>query len=153
MGIGIETRVETKFENSNVRKTNSCYLMNPFAGNATQRFPSSPNHRKAAVSRGRDRIWRTFEMAVAWMSRKGPEPVNLLVALDFVRNFVLTMKTPSWNFREPVGFGCRQQISAHVGGMTRAWLRRRPIHFAFHWRGICRAILSNGRPQSAHARR
>jgi hypothetical protein len=30
---------------------------------------------------------------------------------------------------------------AHLGGMTRAWLRHRPIHFAFHCRGISRATV------------
>jgi hypothetical protein len=64
------------------------------------------------------------------------------------------MKTSTWLIREPDGFGCFQQITAHVGGMTRAWLRHRPIHFAFHWRGICRAIrpkldlLETGRDES-----
>jgi hypothetical protein len=50
------------------------------------------------------------------------------------------MKTSTWPIRKPDGFGCFQQIAAHLGGMTRAWLRHCPIHFAFHWRGICRAI-------------
>jgi len=52
----------------------------------------------------------------------------------------LSMKSSTWPIREPDSFGCFQQIVAHLGGMTRAWLRHRPIHFAFHWRGICRAI-------------
>jgi hypothetical protein len=60
-----------------------------------------------------------------------------------MRNFGPDMKSSTWAtpIRQPDGFGCLQQIMAHLGGMTRAWLRRRPIHFAFHWRGICRAIF------------
>jgi hypothetical protein len=50
------------------------------------------------------------------------------------------MKSSTWPIREPDGFGCFRQIVTHLGGMTRACLRHRPIHFAFHWRGICRAI-------------
>jgi hypothetical protein len=43
--------------------------------------------------------------------------------------------------------GCLQQIVAHVGGMARAWLRNRPIHFGFHWGGICRALSLAVRPR------
>ena len=50
------------------------------------------------------------------------------------------MRSLTWRNRAPDGFGCFRQIVAHLGGMTRACLRHRPIHFAFHWRGICRAI-------------
>ena len=52
----------------------------------------------------------------------------------------MSMKTSTWPIHGPDSFGCSQQILAHLGGMTRAWLRHRPIRFAFHWRGICRAI-------------
>jgi hypothetical protein len=52
------------------------------------------------------------------------------------------MKISTWLINEPHGFGCFQQILAHLGGMIQACLRHRPIHFAFHWNGICRAISS-----------
>ena len=48
--------------------------------------------------------------------------------------------------------GTCQQILAHVGGMMLAFLRHRPIHFGFHWRGICRACLSAGLTRSKDAR-
>jgi len=54
----------------------------------------------------------------------------------------MSMKSATWPIREPDGFGCFRQIVAHLGGMTRAWLRHRPVHFAFHWAGICRAIMA-----------
>jgi len=50
------------------------------------------------------------------------------------------MKVSACPMSQQDGFGCCQQIAAHIGGMTQAWLRHRPIHFAFHWSGICRAI-------------
>jgi hypothetical protein len=34
------------------------------------------------------------------------------------------------------------QILAHVGGITKAFVRHHPVNWAFHWRGICRAISS-----------
>jgi hypothetical protein len=58
------------------------------------------------------------------------------------------MKTSTWPIYETDGFGCFRQIVAHLGGMTRACLRHRPIHFAFHWHGICRAILVGILPDS-----
>ena len=48
--------------------------------------------------------------------------------------------------------GTCQQILAHVGGMMLAFQRHRPIHFGFHWRGICRACLSAGLTRSKDAR-
>lgn len=59
------------------------------------------------------------------------------------------MKTSSSQIRVPGEIGCLQQIVAHVGGMARAWLRHRPIHFTFHWRGICRALLAAVPPSFA----
>ncbi len=56
------------------------------------------------------------------------------------------MKNSTWLFRDTNGFGCFRQIAAHVGGMTRAWLLHRPIHFGFHWRGICRAVVAGVLP-------
>lgn len=58
------------------------------------------------------------------------------------------MKTSTWQLRAPDEIGCFQQIVAHVGGMVRARLRHRPIHFTFHWRGICRALLVTVPPHS-----
>jgi hypothetical protein len=66
--------------------------------------------------------------------------MNLVLAFEILRNSGTSMKTPTSPIREPEGFGRFQQVMAHLGGMTRAWWRHRPIHFAFHWRGICRAI-------------
>jgi hypothetical protein len=68
--------------------------------------------------------------------------MQLIRAFESLRNFRMSMKLSTWAFGEPDGFGCFQQIMAHLGGMTRACLRGRPIHFAFHCRGICRAICS-----------
>ncbi len=56
------------------------------------------------------------------------------------------MRNSTWLIRETDGFGCFRQIAAHVGGMTRACLRHRPIHFGFHWRGICRALVAGLSP-------
>jgi hypothetical protein len=58
------------------------------------------------------------------------------------------MNTSIYPIREPNGFGSFQQIAAHLGGMARACVRHRPIHFAFHWRGIWRAILGGVMPES-----
>jgi len=77
--------------------------------------------------------------------------MNLILAFEIMRNFGKNMKTSTWPIREPDGFGCFRQIAAHLGGMTRAWLRRRPINFAFHWHGICRAILAGVLPDSQAA--
>jgi hypothetical protein len=75
--------------------------------------------------------------------------------LDFqiLRNLGPSMKSSTLPIREPDGFGCFRQIVAHLGGMIRAWRRHRPIHFAFHWRGICRAILAGVMPDSQAADR
>jgi hypothetical protein len=54
----------------------------------------------------------------------------------------MTMKASAYSMHNPERFNCFQQIAAHVGGMTRALARHHPIHWAFHWRGICRAISS-----------
>ena len=51
------------------------------------------------------------------------------------------MKGSTRQIGEVKELGSFQQIMAHLGGMTRACLRHRPIHFAFHWSGICRAML------------
>jgi hypothetical protein len=66
--------------------------------------------------------------------------MHLILDIEIMRNFGTSMKNSTWPLREQGGFGCFQQIVAHLGGMTRARLRHRLIHFAFHWRGICRAI-------------
>jgi hypothetical protein len=66
--------------------------------------------------------------------------MNVLIALYLARKFGKNMKSSTWPISEAEGFGCFRQIMAHLGGMTRACLRHRPIHFAFHCRGICRAI-------------
>ena len=50
------------------------------------------------------------------------------------------MKTSTSQHPVQDEIGCLQQIAAHLGGMARACLRRRPIHFGFHWDGICRAL-------------
>ena len=50
------------------------------------------------------------------------------------------MKASTCPISQQDGFGCCQQIAAHIGGMARACVRHRPIHFAFHWSGICRAV-------------
>ena len=76
--------------------------------------------------------------------------MNLIPAFEILRNFGTSMKTSTSPIRDH-GFGCFRQIEAHLGGMTRAWLRHRPIHFAFHWRGICRAILAGVLPDSQAA--
>jgi hypothetical protein len=68
-----------------------------------------------------------------------------ILVFVILRNFGTDMITSTWPNREPNGFGCFRQIVAHLGGMTRAWLRHRPIHFVFHGRGICRAILAGGK--------
>ena len=68
--------------------------------------------------------------------------MNLILAFEILRNLGKSMKTSTSPIHEPDRFGCFRQIAAHLGGMTRAWLRHRPIHFAFHCRGICRAILA-----------
>jgi hypothetical protein len=52
------------------------------------------------------------------------------------------MKASAYSINDPERFNCFQQIAAHVGGMTRALARHHPIHWTFHWRGICRAIAS-----------
>ena len=47
-----------------------------------------------------------------------------------------------------------EQIVAHLGGMLCALRRHRPLNWAFHWRGICRALwprldsLERGRAKS-----
>ena len=65
----------------------------------------------------------------------------------------MNMKTSTWPICEPDGFGCLRQIAVHLGGMTRAWRRHRPIHFAFHFRGIGRAILARFHPEAQPANR
>lgn len=45
--------------------------------------------------------------------------------------------------KNPDRFNCYQQIAAHVGGMTLALVRHRPIHWTFHWQGICRAVSTD----------
>ena len=64
----------------------------------------------------------------------------LIGYFDVGESYETNMKTPIWPIPDADGFGCLEQIAAHVGGMVRAYLRHRPICFAFHWRGICRAI-------------
>jgi hypothetical protein len=66
----------------------------------------------------------------------------VILASMVLRNSGMDMKTSTDVNREAEGFGCFQQILAHLGGMTRAWWRGRPIHFAFHGRGIYRAIFT-----------
>ncbi len=79
--------------------------------------------------------------------------MNAIPAFNIVKDFGMNMKTSTWPICEPDGFGCFRQIAAHLGGMARAWLRHRPIHFAFHWRGIGRAILAGVRSASEPADR
>jgi hypothetical protein len=55
------------------------------------------------------------------------------------------MKPTTYSMRVPDQFNCLQQIIAHLGGMMHAFVRHYPINWAFHWRGICRAVL----PQAA----
>ena len=52
------------------------------------------------------------------------------------------MNTETRSIQYPDQPGSCQEVIAHVGGMMRALLRHRPIYFGFHWRGICRALLS-----------
>ena len=52
------------------------------------------------------------------------------------------MKASVYPLIDPERFNCLQQIAAHVGGMRLALARHHPIHWTFHWRGICRAISS-----------
>jgi hypothetical protein len=56
----------------------------------------------------------------------------------------MNMKLSTYSACSPKSFNCFQQIAVHVGGMTRALLRHYPINWTFHWRGICRAISSQG---------
>jgi len=42
--------------------------------------------------------------------------------------------------RDAQEISATKQIVAHLGGMLCAAIRRRPINWTFHWRGICRAI-------------
>lgn len=74
--------------------------------------------------------------------------MNLISRFEILRNPGTSMKTLTWPIREADGTGCLRQITAEHGGMTRAWFRHRPIDFAFHWRGICRAILAGVIPDS-----
>jgi hypothetical protein len=68
---------------------------------------------------------------------KQSSSLSRLISRESLRK---TMRSSTWPNRETDGFGCFRQIVAHIGGMTRACLQHRPIHFAFHWHGICRAI-------------
>jgi hypothetical protein len=52
------------------------------------------------------------------------------------------MKASTYLMDNLVRFNRFQQISAHVGGMTRAFVRHYPVNWTFHWRGICRASSS-----------
>src|SRR5262249_35499177 len=56
--------------------------------------------------------------------------------------FKTSMKASTDSARNPQRFGCWQQIAAHVGGMTRAFVRHYPVNWTFHWSGICRAVSS-----------
>jgi len=56
----------------------------------------------------------------------------------------MTMKLSTSSMQHPERFNSLQQIVAHLGGMIRAFVRHYPINWTFHWRGICRAILSEG---------
>jgi len=58
------------------------------------------------------------------------------------QRFEMTMKASTHSMQNPERFNCFQQIAAHVGGMTLALVRHHPVHWTFHWRGICRAIAS-----------
>ncbi len=53
------------------------------------------------------------------------------------------MKALTYSMHNPERFACFQQIAAHVGGMTLAFVRHRRVNWTFHYRGICRAISSN----------
>jgi hypothetical protein len=44
--------------------------------------------------------------------------------------------------RNPQRLNCFQQIAVHLGGMARAVVRHYPVNWAFHWRGIYRAVSS-----------
>ena len=52
------------------------------------------------------------------------------------------MKASTYSMGHPERLNCFQQIGAHLGGMARAVVRRYPVSWAFHWRGICRAVSS-----------
>ena len=54
----------------------------------------------------------------------------------------MNMRLSTYPAHNPERFNSVQQIAAHVGGMTRAFVRHYPINWKFHWRGICRALLS-----------
>ncbi len=98
----------------------------------------------AAVANVGHEFWRTVEAFRRIRGgMQGSEPNSRYQILG---NFRTNMKTSTVPIPQPVEFGCSQQIVAHIGGMTRAWLRHRPIHFAFHWRGICRAIVAGVLP-------
>jgi hypothetical protein len=53
------------------------------------------------------------------------------------------MKASTCFLRNPHRFNSFQQIAAHVGGMTLAFVRHKPVNWTFHWRGICRAVHLN----------
>jgi hypothetical protein len=67
----------------------------------------------------------------------------------------MVMKLATHSMRHQERFNCVQQIAAHIGGMSRAFMRHYPVNWRFHWNGICRAISSErliglrGQTQSA----
>ncbi len=103
----------------------------------------------AAVANVGHEFWRTVEAFRRIRGgMQGSEPNS---RFQILRNFRTNMKTSTLLIRQPEEFGCSRQIVAHIGGMTRAWLRHRPIHFVFHWHGICRALMAGLLPASQAA--
>jgi hypothetical protein len=96
---------------------------------------------RALIAIAGHQFWRTRKPSIA-LEEESDNAMQLNLDFQILTNLRPSMKSSTLQIREPDGFGCFPQIVAHLGGMTRAWFRHRPIHFAFHWRGICRAILA-----------
>jgi hypothetical protein len=65
----------------------------------------------------------------------------------------MIMKLSTYSMHGPEQFNGFQQIIAHLGGMAQAFLKHYPINWTFHWRGICRAILSESLIASKRVKR
>jgi len=61
------------------------------------------------------------------------------------------MKLSTRSIQSEDRFNGFQQVIAHLGGMLKALVRHYPDNWAFHWRGICRAVLPEGRITSNHS--